>query len=320
MIQIKNIFFFFGIVLFLIGMIKYSYLYADMELHWDAKNYYDVYLAIYSGGEYNNTYLYFGEPTEFLFPIIYKILSIFPEIDTAEGLILLHTTIFSTLYITLLIIMINKKHINLSGVILLLGLCPPGVATQLARQAIAFPIIICIILFMYKKTYSFIAIMLTTAFTHFWSIFGSLYYLLYFRQTIKSYYFLFPLLGYTIVYIFIEKFGTPSYLYPIRNYFNFGNTLYSTPSLSQWVCLVYLISALIMQIILVGKIRLSDVHFSVLLLIPILLSSFTITRVVFGFYFFLIPLAIIYRFRHLMGINHINYTLGFSLLFLKLFI
>ena len=114
-------------------MIKFIYLNADAEYHWDSKNYYASYLSVYFSGNYNSAYSYFGKSTEFLFPTVYMILSVFPKVNNAEILILLHTMMFALLYVVLLTIMVHKRHINLSGAILLLGLCPPGIAAQLAH-------------------------------------------------------------------------------------------------------------------------------------------------------------------------------------------
>lgn len=317
----KNLLLFSCIGLFLFGMIKFAYFNADVEYHWDAKNYYAGYLSVYHNSDYSAAYSHFGKFTELLFPIIYLSISVFPKMSSPETLIIFHSITFSILYVILLFFMVHKKYLQLSGLILILGMCPPGVAAQLARQAIAFPIIIIVIILASKRWWSFILVIQAALITHLMSIFAAVYYLEFFRRVSKSYLLLLiPLIIYTITFFTIENFGVAIFPLYFKNYMSFGDTAYMAPSLVQWLCLIYLITVLLLHVFLTGKVRTSDVFFFAFLLLPILVSSFMITRVIFGLHFFLIPWLIMFKFRHLVSVNFVNYNLGFLLLSIKVIV
>ena len=319
--MIKKLIFLLSSFLFIAGLVKFGYQNADIVHHWDGKNYYKGYIEVYQFGNGFLAYDYFGKSTEILFPVLYLILAIMPKINSPEGLLILHNFLFSILYVLLMRVLLTRKIINLSCVIILLGFCPPGIALQLGRQAIAFPIILIMVVYFYNYKKSFLIVPLTSIFSHLMSLFTSLYFLIFFRNIGKNFFILLlPILLFVIVFYFIplEKLGEmfPSY----KNYFNLGQHFFIKTPLINILIITYVILIFLFHICLTMKINPRYLLVGLLIIIVLGLYSFPISRVFFGYYFFGILLFINTYFKNIKGMKILNYTMGLILLSSKLLI
>ncbi len=281
-------------------LVSWTLLTADPTVHNDSVLYFKGYEVILQEGfQQFGVNEYFGKSTEVLLPLIYFISSFIFTVQNENQLILFHTIIFSIIYtLALLKIFYVKKgfllykarygYASKYWIVIFMSVCPPGVAMQTSRQAIAFAVTIYILSNMYdrwKSYYPFLGIILTTL-MHVGSVLNTMLVMLIYKNKIHILYlFLLLVVAYIIVSIDIVN--------SLLN-LNYAEFRYQESSSFTYSMLI---NALIF-LFLFNTPRRFDEFLSLIPIVMIIITllfdyQFFLRRVFFGFDFFIIPFILL---------------------------
>lgn len=286
--QESNLILFVVSTLFLVSNIMFAIQTADPDIHWDASNYYNGYLAL-KNLNYTETYSMMTRPGEIYLQSIYAFLSQIITLKTATQIIIINSIIFSLSYLIAIFVfifhgsdLIDKK---LTTFTLFILVSQAGLPLQIARQAIAFPFLvvtICVLVPVITKKYSVFIAPFFALISHRFSIMVAIL-----LSLIKNWK--------VIIILLIVIYGI-STLIIYENYYNISNVSMHTNHMRYGNATSFsnpyhiLILFLTLLSLILYRIRLVDIS---LLLILIFLMNFypnsMFRRVFLGYDFFFIP-------------------------------
>jgi len=290
----------FAIALYVVRNITWAALTADPSLHNDSKEYFKGYQVILQNGfDLSGVENFFGKFPEVLFPAIYYISSFIFTIQDEETLTVFHTAIFTVVYIlALLKIFYERKgfllyksrygYASKYWLIIFTSVCPPGVAMQTSRQAVAFAVTIYVISSIHVrwKAYHPIIGAAVTTLMHVGSALNTIFISLICSNRVRIFYLLCLLVaGYAVASIdlvnYLLNLSYEEFKYQESSSFTY-------PMIINAVIFVFLFGA--------RRTRIGNLSFiSIIIIITLLLVDyqFFLRRVFFGFDFFVIPFVLL---------------------------
>jgi hypothetical protein len=314
----NNFFFFTATGLFAISLVCFAAVTADSTIHWDSKNYFRGYEAVYSTGSISAANEHFGKITEFVFPLFYLILSVFPKINSPEMLIIIHSILFAILFIISVILCLKRGYFNTAQSVLIYGMVPPGVALQIGRQAVAFCIILIMVAVVRKTKWQLFIALLASSATHLMSIPTAIFYTLFFRKMDNVKIVILPIILFLLflpLTLLLDVGALPAI---VRNYLNITFVPKVLGSNSVFGVLL-LFGFLLAYSIICLKIPKWNLIVLVLVINIAIWYYFSLSRLLFGYYFFILPLFLISSFILSRDRKvQIAITIGFGALLTKI--
>ena len=262
----------------------------DLNKHHDILNYHSGYTATLKSGYIFASYNIFGRPPELLFPLLYLTLSKFVGEISVTELTYIHTFLFAFLYPLGVFSyssylkkrgFISEKHFFLFSAFIL-AICPLGLPLQLARQSIAFCLILAVAPFLLnfkQKILGRLLLCLLILTTHMYSILLLLFLLL---NPKKHYKWLFLGIA-TLSILYYEILNIPIVLGLLQ--IQWGLTEKADFYLYFTLAFVYSFIFVIIFLIF-NRLSLSYLIISVCFGVIAFYSNFLFRRLFFGFEFF----------------------------------
>lgn len=168
------IFIFYSVFLFVLKISCWTYFTADPVIHNDSLEYFKGYeFLTVSGLDLDGLSNYFGRYPEILLPLLYLLSSLFIKLTSELEIIYLNTFIFISAYVLgIFNIFFKIRNFNIKardGVhsyywfAIFLSIVPPGVALQIARQAISFAVLIIFLPLLSRSNRMYFNILITVA-------------------------------------------------------------------------------------------------------------------------------------------------------------